>query len=86
MPVDMIALAPLQRRRDVGSAVEDVAHVADRRGVKNAVHRLGIILGAFVHPLDAGPFAGGIHDRHSIVSPRCLRYGLPERTKFASNE
>ena len=59
MPIDVIALAPLQRRRHEGPTFEDVAHMADRHSIENAMHRRFIVFTALIEPLDAAAFAGG---------------------------
>src|SRR6476646_10121274 len=70
MPVDVAALPPLQRRRHMGTAIEDIADAADRHGIKNTMDGFGIVMPALMPSLD--PYA--IRRRHVPIGHRNLLY------------
>ena len=59
VPVDGIALTPVQRGNNHGAAFDDVADMAVRRGVKNGVDGVAVEVATLVHAAQAGEIGGG---------------------------
>ncbi len=56
--VDLVAAAGVQRRDDVGLAVDGEAEVGDQRLVEDRVDRRAVVVGAGGDPADTGAFGG----------------------------
>ena len=58
VPVDMVPLPPVERRRDDRGAVERIAHMREQAGVENLVEALLVVVPALIFAAQAGAVAG----------------------------
>ena len=68
MPVDLVTLAPIGGRGDIGLPVDFVADVTNKAGVEDGVDRIAVVAGAIVKPFGAGALGDGefIHNTRSF--------------------
>src|SRR5205823_4316167 len=70
VPIDVIALPPLQRRGDIWRAVEHITDMADGHCIENCMNGFGIVAAALAQPPDADALAGSKRFGHERIDAR----------------